>query len=353
MDSVKVSIIIPIYNVERYINKLVENIKLQKYKNFEVIFVDDGSTDNSLSLLKKVALFDKRFIVYHQSNSGTGASRNFGTKFATGKYLYYMDPDDSMDPDLLYDNLHIIDSEKADVVVFGFETLDKNGNHLDEKKYNVNQQYLQGKSICKYFEELYQEYFFHALWHKLIRKDFIIDNKIIAPTWSNSQDRGFMVKIGNYNPKIVFNFSDKTYYKYVEMRNQSSTAKYKENLLEISLLLANEIKVLITSNNIVLNNKLFYMIYIHDVYFYAGIINFLRRDAPKNKFKINSYLTDFYREQTVKNFLYKSNININGLTWKEKIIFLSAKYKLSFFLLQVLHIKKIFLSYFRHNLTSK
>ena len=342
MDSVKVSIIIPIYNVERYIHKLVENIKLQKHENFEVIFVDDGSTDNSLSLLKKASLSDERFIVYHQSNSGTGASRNLGTKFASGKYLYYMDPDDSMDPALLYDNLHIIDNAKADVIVFGFETVDENGNHLDDKKYNVKQQHLQGNSVRDYFEELYQEYFFHALWHKLIRRDFVVDNGIIAPTWSNSQDRGFMVRVGNYNPKIVFNFADRTYYKYVKMRNESSTAKYKENLLEISLLLANQIKSLIINNSIVLNDKIFYMTYIHDVYFYAGITNFLRRGAPKNKFEVNSYLKAFYEEQIVKDFLCKSIINTKGLTWKEKIIFLSAKYKLSVFLLQVLRIRKSF-----------
>ena len=339
-NRVKISIIVPVYNVEMYIEQLVTNIQLQKYSNFEVIFVDDGSTDKSLSLLKEASQLDARFKVYHKENTGTGASRNFGTKLATGKYLYYMDPDDIMDADLLYENVQIAEKNKSDVVVFGFDTVNSDGLVLESKKYDSLTQCLQGHSVSSHFEELYQEFFFHALWHKLFRRDFIINNEIISPTWSNSQDRGFMVKVGSFNPNITFNQTNKTYYKYVQMRKNSSTDKYKKNLMEISIQLVKLIEKLVTDNHIELNERLFYDIYVHDVYFYAGIINFSRKGAPKGSTILRSYLIPFYQNNVVNRFLNKKIIYNKNWTIKENFIFFIAKYKLSSILLRLVRIKK-------------
>lgn len=86
---VEVSIIVPIYNVESYLPDLVSNIKGQTFSNFEVIFVVDGSPDDSLGKLKSLTKNDKRFMIINQDNKGSGESRNVGVRAASGKYLYF------------------------------------------------------------------------------------------------------------------------------------------------------------------------------------------------------------------------------------------------------------------------
>ena len=92
----KFSIIVPIYNVEKYIEKCLQSIKDQTFKNFEVIMVDDGSTDNSNKIMK---LFekDKRFKSYSKKNGGLSDARNYGIQYTTGDYLLFIDSDDYID----------------------------------------------------------------------------------------------------------------------------------------------------------------------------------------------------------------------------------------------------------------
>lgn len=94
MNNVNISIIIPFYNAEKYIDRCVKSLQKQTYENFEAIFIDDGSTDNSLGLVKKYK--DCRFRVFHQENKGVSAARNLGLSKVTGKYIAFMDVDDEL-----------------------------------------------------------------------------------------------------------------------------------------------------------------------------------------------------------------------------------------------------------------
>ena len=90
----KVSIIVPIYNVEKYLSKCIESILSQTYKNIEIILVDDGSPDNSPQICDEYAKKDDRIIVIHKANGGVSSARNAGIDIATGKYIGFVDPDD-------------------------------------------------------------------------------------------------------------------------------------------------------------------------------------------------------------------------------------------------------------------
>lgn len=118
-----ISIIVPIYNVEKYLNKCIESILNQTYKNLEIILVDDGSPDNSGKICDEYKKMDSRIIVIHKPNGGLSDARNAGIMLATGKYIGFVDSDDYIEPDMyeiLYTNL---------------------------KKYNAN------ISICSYVDE--------------------------------------------------------------------------------------------------------------------------------------------------------------------------------------------------------
>ena len=97
----KFSIVVPVYNVEKYINKALDSILNQTYNNFEVIIVNDGSTDNSQKIIDKYTKLDKRFKSYKKENGGLSSTRNFGIKYTTGDYLLFIDSDDYIEKDYL------------------------------------------------------------------------------------------------------------------------------------------------------------------------------------------------------------------------------------------------------------
>ena len=96
---IKVSIIVPVYNTEKYLKECVESILHQSYEYFEAIFIDDGSQDNSYSIINEFANRDKRIKLYHQNNAGVSAARNLGLKYATGDYIAFIEK---------YDFTHLI-----------------------------------------------------------------------------------------------------------------------------------------------------------------------------------------------------------------------------------------------------
>lgn len=101
MSNIKVSIIIPVYNTADYVNQAVESITNQTLKDIEILIVDDGSSDNSLEILKSLASIDQRIKLITQSNQGQSIARNKALSEASGKYLYFMDSDDLLDHDAL------------------------------------------------------------------------------------------------------------------------------------------------------------------------------------------------------------------------------------------------------------
>ena len=114
MDKDKISIVIPLYNAEKYIKKCIESILNQSYKNIELIVVNDGSTDKSAEVCSKIK--DKRLIFINQSNFGAPAARNNGLSVATGKYIMFFDSDDVLDPNYLEKQLYDINSNKSMVI---------------------------------------------------------------------------------------------------------------------------------------------------------------------------------------------------------------------------------------------
>lgn len=132
MSDKKISVIIPIYNVEKYLRKNLESVQNQTIEELEIICVDDGSTDASCEIAEEFAKNDSRFIVLKQENSGAGAARNNGLRHATGKYLSFLDADDFFEPDMLQIAYEKAEETKADFVVFNSDQyLESTGEFKD------------------------------------------------------------------------------------------------------------------------------------------------------------------------------------------------------------------------------
>lgn len=134
MNNPKVSIIVPIYNLESYIEQSVRSLLAQSYQNVEIILVDDGSRDNSLSIIKHLAASDSRIVYTSQPNGGAAKARNTGLSLATGKYITFVDGDDMLSPNAISDNIGYFDDNKIDWVAFSIRRVDAEGNSIQAKR---------------------------------------------------------------------------------------------------------------------------------------------------------------------------------------------------------------------------
>ena len=145
----KISIIIPVYNSEKFVSRCLDHLLNQTYQNFEIICINDGSKDNSLSILKEYSKKDNRIIVLNQENKGIARTRNIGIKKASGDYIMFVDNDDYMESDYLETYAKNAIDGDYDIVIGGYRRIDCNGKIL-------NRQILSSKSKwSKYIRKRY------------------------------------------------------------------------------------------------------------------------------------------------------------------------------------------------------
>lgn len=141
----KVSIILPVYNVEAYLDEALYSLENQTLKDIEIIAVNDGSTDNSLSILEKHALTDDRINIYCQANQGLSGARNTGINYCQGEYIYFMDSDDIIEETALEECYDYAKKHDADVCLFDAEIFyEKDASHIPWD-YNRNDTLVEDK----------------------------------------------------------------------------------------------------------------------------------------------------------------------------------------------------------------
>lgn len=168
-----VSIIVPIYKVEKYIRRCVESILNQSYKNIEIILVDDGSPDNCGRIIDTYE--DSRIIILHKENGGLSDARNYGMKYITGEYIFFLDSDDWIDVDAIKSLVNIIKRYKADVVQCGFYYVYDEYLLYDNRHYNEedNLVLLDNESLMR--ELIINEKVKNFAWGKLYKADLVKD----------------------------------------------------------------------------------------------------------------------------------------------------------------------------------
>ena len=128
----KVSVIIPVYNAEKYLRECLDSVVHQTLRDIEIICVDDGSTDNSPAILQEYAHQDKRFVILTQSHSGAGAARNWGLHWARGKYLSIIDADDMFKPEFLQRLYQRAEETNADITFCNHCSLNMNTGCIEQ-----------------------------------------------------------------------------------------------------------------------------------------------------------------------------------------------------------------------------
>lgn len=230
-----VSIVVPVYNVEKYLEKCLNSIINQTYKNLEIICIDDGSPDRSIDILNKFAKKDNRIRIISQQNKGLSGARNSGIDNAKGKYIVFVDSDDWLELKLVEKCIKKI--KKADILVFG------NYNHYPDKEEKKNN-FLENEKFdngLDYFIKSYENKLrFGNCWNKFYRKDIIEKNNIYFEEGRLYEDLLFVFKYMYYSKNIKV--ESEALYHYVVKRKESITFKLNPNDLQDVLFTINELE---------------------------------------------------------------------------------------------------------------
>ncbi|MDD6285332.1 MAG: glycosyltransferase family 2 protein, partial [Methanobacteriaceae archaeon] len=223
---VKISVIIPIFNTRKFLNKCLDSLLNQSLTDIEIICVDDGSTDNSLKILKSYANKDDRVKVLTRENNGAGAARNLGLKYVNGKYILFVDSDDWFEEDglkLLYDK-----AEQLNVDLLLFDSIEhKINNQVAERRFfNKNEDDFSNLVFDYHYKnnKLVMNSFF-VPWTKLYRTKFLLDKNIKFSEIPIFEDMFFNVAVTTLASKIAY--YPKILYHYNRLNSSSITSDIK------------------------------------------------------------------------------------------------------------------------------
>ncbi|MFW3626319.1 glycosyltransferase family 2 protein [Aerococcus viridans] len=231
MTNTLISFILPMYNVGNYIEKALDSIDQQEYKNWECIIINDGSTDNSQKVAENYIKGNDKFKLISQENAGSGYARNTGLENAKGEYICFVDPDDFIGSKALINNVDIATSYSPDIIANGYHEL------RGEKVITVTPQ-LEGLYNKKEFIENFETYKLvgmSSLWNKLYKKQFLTDYNITFTNQKVGQDTLFNFEAYKYVNSI---YIDKNAYYYYNVGREGSAVnsfknnkvKYEENI---------------------------------------------------------------------------------------------------------------------------
>ena len=297
MKNIKanISVIIPVYNVEKYLSECLDSVVNQTYKNLQIILVDDGSTDFSGKICDVYAEKDNRITVVHQKNAGAGAAKNTGLELIDGDYFSIIDSDDYIELDMYEKMVNSLEKYNADIVQCLFRNVFVNDSF--DRKYKIKGNYPKVLTSKSFLKEYLYDWKYAIFWNKLFKKSLLQNIKF--PVGRKIDDEFFTYKLV-CNAKKVVNI-DNILYNY-RMRK---TSVMNEN--DTDRLIYDRIDCFIERYN-----------YVSDIYpslkknynlkLYDDLIYF--KDSVRDNGKILALLSDFPRvEYGVFDKLYQKKMN--------------------------------------------
>lgn len=204
--SAKISVLVPVYNVEKSLDRCMKSILAQTFKDIEIIMVDDGSTDSSPAICDRYAEEYEFVKVIHKENEGLGPTRDRGVREASGEYIYHCDSDDWLKEDLLEKSYAAITRADADVCIFGYDIFtEENGEakpygnvHLSDGLYTSH-----GEITKLFVDNYYNGFIVMSAWNRLYKRSFIVDNELWFPALRRAQDMAYSMLLFDKLTKVV------------------------------------------------------------------------------------------------------------------------------------------------------
>lgn len=301
----KLSIIVPVYNVEKYLPKCLESLIKQTLKDIEIICVNDGSMDNSLAILKEFASKDSRIRIIDNQHQGVAKTRNTGIEQSTGEYIGFVDSDDYIDIDFFEKLYNSATKSNSDIAIASI-LKHKNFFNIYNAKYTKEEIAITIQDKIKLCED--KKHFFFYAWNKIYHSGFIKENNIKFSEGQIYEDVMFAIKALYYSNKIISVYGTK--YHYIEHENSLTKYKDKTGEKEHDLIKAySELQEFCNSKNIEIPERLNY----YTKENFGFILNLY-----KGKYQSKIQLFNIFTIATISNYSETRNL-ITILGFKIKI----------------------------------
>lgn len=301
----KLSIIVPVYNVEKYLPKCLESLIKQTLKDIEIICINDGSMDNSLAILKEFASKDSRIKIIDNQHQGVAKTRNTGIEQSTGEYIGFVDSDDYIDIDFFEKLYNSATKSNSDIAIASI-LKHKNFFNIYNAKYTKEETAITIQDKIKLCED--KKHFFFYAWNKIYHSGFIKENNIKFSEGQIYEDVMFAIKALYYSNKIISVYGTK--YHYIEHENSLTKYKDKTGEKEHDLIKAySELQEFCNSKNIEIPERLNY----YTKENFGFILNLY-----KGKYQSKIQLFNIFTIATISNYSETRNL-ITILGFKIKI----------------------------------
>lgn len=238
-----ISVLVPVYNVEKTLKRCLDSILNQTFKNYEIILVNDGSTDNSGAICDEYAQMYDNISVIHKENEGLGPTRNRGIVEAKGEYIYHCDSDDWLKEDLLEKAYNNAIETNAEIVIFGYEIFTENNNEIKPyKDIRANKKIYNDKEEIRdlFIEQYFSSFVMMSACNRLCKRKFIVENDLYFPPLRRCQDMAYSLALFDKLNKL--SIMDESFYCYVISPGVYKGRSYNEKIELYSIVndLANE-----------------------------------------------------------------------------------------------------------------
>lgn len=225
MSSPKISVIVPVYNLEKYLEHTLDMLLNQTYKNLEIILVDDGSSDKSPEICDRFAAQNNNIIVIHQKNSGVSAARNAGIAAATGEYIGFCDGDDYIDNDIYEFLYNIAVSDNADIAICGVRIIQPNGSVVN----NTKGTHKVWENPEKFISEFFKGKISMSVYTKLFKSE--ICKQISFPVeYTFNEDKYYCFAAALHAKRIsIMDIPKYTYYRHI---GSATCIKFSEKFFD-------------------------------------------------------------------------------------------------------------------------
>lgn len=225
------SIIVPVYNVENYLEKCVQSVLIQSFKDFELILVNDGSTDQSGKICDQLALYDNRITIIHKTNGGLSDARNYGIKVSKGVYIIFLDSDDYWDNSSALYSIKQTITNNTDVLFYGCKDYDSRTHLLKISRNNYDENIINKGNKAEIIHYLVKTGLYPgSAWLTVTNRNFILNNQLYFLKGYNSEDIDWLFSI--FCKAKTFNVLNLPFYIYVKNRNGSITNSVKRKTIE-------------------------------------------------------------------------------------------------------------------------
>ncbi len=282
------SVIIPVYNAEEYLDECINSVYIQNVPEIEIICVNDGSTDKSFECLNKIKLKHPDLIIINQSNAGLAAARNSGYKLATGKFIYFFDNDDYLYPNVFSKMLDFANSKDLDISFFNVL---KDGKEPYFIIKNELKEVMTGIEIFKINYELNGFFPPSAVWTCLFRKDFLDNNNLVFLEGREHEDEEFTPRAYFLAKRVSFLDIPIQFHRVLREGSitESTYIKFKENHIRDVILTCSDLYYYFKTNNC--SENYFYLKIFHNYLDVAKIIIDKKPDRKNHLFFAEDYKT--------------------------------------------------------------